>query len=375
MNALKELYLMRNLYKNGIFILITSISILVIGLIIIPEFKPKPSLKQLFNTKGLVTKYNDKADFEQFITSIKSNDGYLVLGTSESTFLNGKNYFDFLNNDPKIEAKFSVLAGAGRTCGLYIPLLLDHREILDSLKLIYFINPVYWREDLCQINEPYWNRYSNYKVVHDVNLTANERENYYQPVEKFSEKIFWFQKIYQSGEKIIRDLKNKYSRDLYYKIYPKKYQQNLNYIIDYKDNTLINPNLNQPNFSLFDTIFNIKKTFKDKHWFYPINQKIDYRYEELISFINLTKYLKIDALFIIGPYNERFIQQYSPKSLRGYQITTQKLKQILGNNTKYIDATSISGIVGAFDDHQHHSEFGAFLIYKKIKDHLYEANR
>ena len=118
---------------------------------------------------------------------------------------------------------------------------------------------------------------------------------------------------------------------------------------------------------------NISKDFIHKDWFKPINKSVNYRYEELTSFLKLCENLEIQATFIIGPYNERFIKKYDLNSLADYESTTQHIKQLLiENHVDFIDATDISPVIGAFNDHQHHSSYGAFLIYNKIKNHFYE---
>ena len=65
------------------------------------------------------------------------------------------------------------------------------------------------------------------------------------------------------------------------------------------------------------------KSFTNKSWFKPIDKASNYRYEELTSFIKLCESLGIKATFIVGPYNERFITQYDPKSL---EIITAQFK-------------------------------------------------
>jgi hypothetical protein len=38
----------------------------------------------------------------------------------------------------------------------------------------------------------------------------------------------------------------------------------------------------------------------------------------------------------------------------------------------YIDCTCLSTVPGVFEDWQHHTSYGAFLIYQKIKDYVLE---
>ena len=165
MNLIRSIYKTKTLTNNGVFVVVCGLVLLIIGYFI-PDVKSGNINQQIYTLNGFSTKYNDHTELADFYQSIKNNNGFLVLGTSETTTLKGGNYYDFLNNDKDIKGnKFSLLAGAGRTCGIHIPLLLHHQAEVDSLKIIYFINPVYWRTDLCDVSVEYWNRYSNIKCA------------------------------------------------------------------------------------------------------------------------------------------------------------------------------------------------------------------
>lgn len=373
MNLIQSFYKTKNLTNNGIFIVVCGLTLLIIGYFI-PEVTSGNIKEQIYTLNGFNTKHNDRTEMSDFYQSIKKNNGILVLGTSETTSINGGNYYDFLNNDKEIKGnRFSVLAGAGRTCGIHIPLLLHHQAEVDSLNIIYFINPVYWRTDLCDVNLEYWNRYSNYKMCTDFNLSVKERDAFLKPIMAYANKLNLFSKSAQYMEQIIRSARRNYFHKLRYNLYPEEYSSQFRFLsstkIDYANDTLYG----RINREAIDTTWNISKSFTNKTWFKPINKASNYRYEELTSFINLCKSLNIQATFIIGPYNERFIKNYDPNSLADYKSTTQNIKQLLIDvNVDFIDATDISNVVGAFNDHQHHSSYGAFLIYLKIKHHLYE---
>ncbi len=373
MNLIKSFYKTKSLMKNGFFITTSAISLLLIGFFI-PDFTPADINRQIYTLNGFNTKYNDNTELSEFYKSIKKNNGFLILGTSETTDINGGNYFDFLNNDPDIDdSKFSVLAGAGRTCGIHIPLFLHHKSEVNSLKVIYFINPVYWRTDLCEVNMEYWNRYSNYKVCSELTLSQEESYTFFKPVTSYTDNLNWFMKASQYTEQTLRLARKNYFNNLRYHLYPDEYASQFKYVSSSKYDYTNDSNFGNPNLALIDTTWNISKSFKDKNWFKPINTSSQYRYEELTSFIKLCENLNVQTTFIIGPYNEQFIKQHEPNSLAGYKTTTQNIKQLLiDNNVNYIDATNISPVIGAFHDHQHHSSYGAYLIYLKIKQHFYE---
>jgi hypothetical protein len=373
MSLIRSIYKTKNLANNGIFIVISGLCLLIVGYCI-PGIKSGNIKQQIYTLNGLKTKYNDHLEVSDFYQSIKKNKGYLVLGTSETTRIDGGNYYDFLNNDREIGVhKFSLLAGAGRTCGTHIPLLLHHRTEVDSLKIIYFINPVYWRTDLCDGSVAYWNRYNNYKMCNDVNLSSSERDDFFNPVIDYNNKLNWFNKGVFYTEGIIRTARRNYFHKLRFNLNPEEYASQFSFVSSTKFDYTKSSLYGKANIETIDTVWNTSKSFTHKDWFKPINKASNYRYEELSSFLNLCKSLDIQATFIIGPYNEQFIKHYDPNSVADYKSTTQNIKQLLiDHNAEFIDATDISPVIGAFIDHQHHSSYGAFLIYLKIKHHLNE---
>lgn len=373
MSLIQSFYKTKNLVANGVFIIITVVILMVVGYLI-PDSAPRLFSKQIYTLNGFNTKYNDPREVSDYFLSIKNNNGFLVLGTSETGSIKGGNYYDFLNNDKDIEGKnFSLMAGAGRTCGIYIPLFLHHRDELDSLQLIYFINPVYWRENLCEVDLEYWNRYSNYKMCNNLDLSAQERESFFSPVQAYNDQLSFSSKFVSYLEQSIRSARRNYFNDLRYFLFPEEYTSQFDFISASKTDYSQDPKYGNVDYKSIDTNWNISKSFKHKEWFKPINETVDYRYKELTSFVKLCKELGIKATFIIGPYNELFIRKYNPENLEAHERTVQKIKHLLlSNNADFIDATDISPVVGAFIDHQHHSSYGAYLVYHKIKHKLYE---
>ena len=368
-----ELYKTKNLAKYGVFILIIVIIALPLGKLLIPPFTLKQPIGQLSTLNGISVKYDDSPTVSLFFKSIKQHQGYLCLGTSETSYLPNGNYYDFLNNDTDIKARFSVLSGAGRTCGLYIPLLLRHRNEVDSLNVIYFINPVYWCTDHAQVDKEYWNRYSSYSVCTNLNLTFAESKLYYAPVKSYINKLNPLEKTTSSIEYEIRKYRRSFFQDLRYDINPSSYLSTLSFIPEKKLPLSSFSNFGTIDTKNIDTVWNTDRSFTDKSWFKSINDTATYRYKELTSFIRTCRNLGVNALYVLGPYNGRFINNYSKSSLAGYQQTTQNIKNLLTNEkVKFIDASNLSYTPGAFTDHQHHSSYGAYLIYKELKALLYE---
>ena len=172
---------------------------------------------------------------------------------------------------------------------------------------------------------------------------------------------------------MIRSARRPYFRDLKYWLSPDQYPGQFIYM---KDNQIPIPAdtvMVQVDFSKIDTIYNIDKSFTHFDWFGDINTSTDYRYQELTAFVRLCNKLGIEALFVVEPVNERFILNYSSSSLKDYRAVSQRIKVILKTEgATFVDAQDINKVPGAFKDHQHHSNYGAFLIYKKIKHYLNE---
>jgi hypothetical protein len=371
---IKSFYKTKSLANHGLFICIAVFVILIVG-IFIPEIKSARFESQIATLNGFSTKHNDSRELADFILSIKDNEGFLVMGTSETTSIDQGNYYDFLNRDKTVPGtQFSVLAGAGRTCGLYIPLFLKHREEIKGLKLIYFINPVYWRTDLSEVDLEYWNRYINYAVTNSIQLSEKEEVSYFDPIKVYQNEMNGFRKVMENAEQSIRSLRRAYFHRLRYHLFPDTYKNQFSFMSDRHLNDYSNYSLDSNEYvETIDTYYNVLKTFEHKEWFRPIDETNDYRYRELESFIRLCKDLGIEATFVVGPINQQFIEKYSPTSLAAYLKTSDSIKHVLKlNQVDFIDATDISSVSGAFNDHQHHSTYGGYLIYKKIKNHLYE---
>jgi len=373
MSWIQSFYKTKNLANNGVFICLSLVLLLSFGYLI-PNFSSTRFDEQVYSLNGFNTKHNDHSEVSLFFQSIKENDGFLVLGTSETTSLENGNYYDFLNADEEInESAFSVLAGAGRTCGTHIPILLHHKNELEGLKLIYFINPVYWRTDLCEPNLNYFNRYCNYAMCNSLNLSSEERADFYALVKTYSDEINLFDKGIAYLEQGLRSARRNYFHDLRYKLFPEEYTSQFNFVSSVKRDYSGSLEYGKFNPNLIDSSYNISKNFIEKNWFKPINSSENFRYVELNAFIKLCNQTGIEATYIIGPYNELFIKKHAEKDLEDYKKTSQSIKQLLTENkADFVDATDVSPVLGAFDDHQHHSSYGAYLIYQKIKSHFYE---
>lgn len=355
-----KFYNIQNLSDLGRFSAVALVLLLVLGMFI-PEYVVTNVSGQLKTANGEQLKYIDQPISGMFLESIRNANGVLCLGTSESTPIESGNYYDFLNADSSITTDFSVLAGAGRTCGNYMALFEENREVVEGLKVLYQINPVYWRTDLAQPNKTYTKRYSSLLKLSDLEadyLSINNTLNAFSTVQKWQ--LF--------AAEVLRKLKRNYFQNLQHWLEPNSFFKGLKYT---------NQNIPKTN-ELFakmqeqtlkiDTATGCLNQFSHYEWFKPIDTLATYRTQELLDFITLCKALKIELTCVITPVNHTFIQFYQPKALNAYQHQVAEIQTILKNqNVPFVTTDSISLDSKAFIDHQHYSSHGAYRIYKALK--------
>ncbi|MCK5766108.1 MAG: hypothetical protein KAH26_08985, partial [Bacteroidales bacterium] len=237
----------------------------------------------------------------------------------------------------------------------------------------YFINPVYWRSELNGFDKGYWKRYLNYgayrhtirgNMAPDFNDISNEYSEVLNPGEKF---LFIM-------EYWLREIRKPFFRDLRYWLFPEEYEKDLSFPAQEKKDLQEFAWFGEIDTSYIDTLWNVTYEFKTRNWLNPIIDN-DYRNRELIAFISLCNELNVNVIFILGPVNEIYIRKYHQPYYEGYMQAVAGIRDILDREgVDYIDATDLGNIPGSFMDNQHHSSYGAYLIYQKIKTYIHEKN-
>lgn len=365
---MKDFYRMKHMASIGIAT-ITATIFLLLAAWLVPDFRYTAIKGQIYTIRHQELRDNNTLYTDLFLQSIKENNGYLILGTSESNSINGGNYYDFLNADTTLSCQFSLIAGAGRTACTYFPLIQSNKNI-EGLKVIYFVNPAYWCNKLAYNNADYFFRYTSFAAYCDANKPSNQavrdilRANLYNTRldDVMSDFLYYY----------IDKARRKYYQDLVFDIDTAKYENTLTWIKPKRELTRTVPNA-PPDSSTYNYNLNVDATFDINSYSLDAHPEATYRYDELQAMIQVCKENKVNITFIVGPYNSIAFGNTKPTEKKEMEsICENIIKLFKEEKANYIDATDISYIPGTFHDLQHHSDYGAYLIYQKIKDYVDE---
>lgn len=358
---IEKLFSLKQLKFAGIAMLLSLLALYVLSWV------PQEPKTYSFEKEPLVSiyaqevKYNTPA-FQAFLKELKNRKQPLILGTSESVGLGGKNYTDYLNADEKLKKEFAVFGGAGRRVDVFMPLMLSNPELWKNQELIVFVNPIYWMDKLNKERGDYQFRYLHESFLYTMksHSLAQEIEAYYAP------DVLW------------------------------KANQFLPFLSHIKNRTEA---LQQLTGNLSDTAFiyqtrtsaakidptedlkkGINRTYNISQYFYEHEKNLKlpeateakgFQFQIHDSFIQLCKELEIDLTMVIGPYNALLADALDQSDRKtNYEAAHEAFVQLLdANNTKTIDLWDLSYEPYVFIDYQHHSKYGAYKIYERMKTH------
>ena len=365
---MKELYRLKNLAFVGVVALVAVLVWLAVA-VCIPTFRAPDTEQQLYTIRHQDLRDNNPLYTDLLLQSIKRNGGYLVLGTSESNGREKGNYFDFLNADTAIHCGFSVIAGAGRTSCTYFP-LIQSNENVKGLKLIFFLNPAYGCNKLAASNADYFNRYVSYTAYKQANNPKNQDVANILKTNK--RQIFFMDRVGDFFGFHLDKLRRKYYQDLRFRLDSTLFQESLTWL-DFAAIARLPMSCGRPDSSRYNYQLNVAAGF-DVHSYtlYP-HPEDPYRSDELRTMIRLCKERGVDVVFVAGPYNHIAFEKVHPSELPKMQQVSENMLRVLEEEgAEYIDCTDLSTVPGVFADWQHHSSYGAFLIYQKIKAYVLE---
>lgn len=378
-NILNEFYSLKNLRNFGFIGLLSCILLIAVTVVLnfLPEDKFEPSYRtpeQCFLLNPVEVK-NNTAKLEKFLAGIKANNGVLTLGTSESG-VTGYNYYELLSADTAIDAQFSVFYGAGRFCEKYIPLIHNKPESWRGLKVLVFINPTYWRLGLNGYSKEYQERY-----LSELQITQGYEKSFNK--EKYS-------KLLPMNTLNLSVKVDEFMKRNYFNQFNKKLKNRIDPIPDSLTTSVFTPFGNPPNLAShlsseniaqlkvgIDTITNCSYEFLKKHpdiTISPVDTNSIYRYDALDYFIKLCEKDSINVTFVIGPYNRKIMESNKNiKEIKRYEALMQSIFKFMDDRSqKYVDLNYLSVEPYVFSDLQHHSKYGGYMIYKGIKEQLYE---
>lgn len=364
---MKTLYRLKFLQKIGV-ITIIAIAFYSFLAFLIPKYQPSDPKSLVYTVRHQEIRDNNELYLDYFLKSIKNNDGYLVLGTSESIIHDhDANYHDFLNADTSLHSHFSLIAGAGRTACTYFPIIQTNKNV-ENLKVIYFINPCYWCGKFAYSNSDYFHRYTSYSVYKKSNITKNkEVDNIFKKNLRHPYVLDMFGDYFGYYANKIRQ---KYYQDLVFNIDSSRFYDNLSW---YYDGICENKTFStvRPDSVLHNYQYNVSADFDVNSIIMYPHPEETYRFEELETMIRLCSENNVDVVYVLGPYNRTAYQNYKSEDLPKIENVVEKIHAILEkNDCNYIDCTEISFENGTYNDWQHHSTYGAYLIYKKIRNYV-----
>ena len=336
---------------------------------LIPTFRAPEASKQLYTIRHQELRDNNVLYTDLLLKSIKKQNGYLVLGTSESNARTKGNYYDFLNTDTTIHCGFSVIAGAGRTPCTYFS-LIQSNENIKGLKMIFFLNPSYGCGKLASSNVDYFNRYVSPTIYRLSNKPKNQDVD--NILKQNEEKIFILDRVGDCLDYYWVRVRRKFYQDLRFRFDEEKFSESLTWLdsamVIGLPRTCAHPDSSRYNYRL-----NVAASF-DVHsytlWPHP---EETYRQDELRTMIRLCRERGVDVVFVAGPYNHIAYSKVHPSELPKIQQVVENMQRVLDEEgAKYIDCTDLSTVPGVFEDWQHHTSYGAYLMYQKIKAYVLE---
>lgn len=365
---MKRMYRLKVLALIGLTAL-CSVVVLLLLAVCIPTFKFPDVDGQLYTIRHQEFRDNNPLFTDLFLNNLKKNNGYLIMGTSESDYYPNGNYSDFLNADTALKCRFSVCAGAGKSASCYFPLFLSNDNV-EGLKIIYYINPAYWCNKLARNGHPYFHRYTSITAYRKANQSNDELVN--NILKANLKNISFTDRLSDWTEYYIDKARRKYYQDLAFALDTKKFYRRLSWVPD-KMSPVHYPYYGTIDSANYNFQYNVAGDFDINTFSFTVDTLSHFRDDELKAMIDVCKTRHIDLTFIIGPYNQIAFANAHPSELPRMANVCNNIKGILEREgVPYIDATDLSSMPGTFNDWQHHSSYGAYLIYLKLKDYVLE---
>ena len=353
---MKPVHPMKLLVRLGQTSLALTLLLLLAGGRFIPAFAPQAPATALRIRSGLPFRHIDTTLTRHFVRSLRAHGGVLCMGTSETTTLADGNWPDFLNADGP---RAAVLAGAGRTAGVHLPWMWAAAGEWSGVDLVYFLNPVYWNAQLADIEPEYWLRYATPSGLRQI---RDPHPDLAHPVLNALPVL----DRWHPGP-ALRSARRPWFQDLRWHFSPREFDQTFAPLTPWRGQLPLAPDTN------IDLETGALRTFAHPDWFSPARPagQAPFRDAELRAFVDACDRLDIRLTIVLGPPNLPFIRHHDPSALAASHNLQAHLRQLLdGLEVRYLDCSDIGEIPGAFNDHQHISSYGAFLIAQRLRQSL-----
>lgn len=359
------------LYRRiGVIVLISAVVVMLIGFFYEIPVDTEANDCQQYTCQGIDVKENSAA-FKQFISTIRKNNGVLVLGSSETNAFGDYNYQGLLNRYFECGVDFSYLAGAGRTAHIYFPTLINNKELFKGVKILYFINPTYWRESLNYYRKDYTERYNSKLEVFEAREVLRELKLYDDFAAPFlNDSIIPLMGMYINRW---RD-KFVYLNDLLFNVREEESEVQSKCAGDFIKESIDSSDIKGLMKEL-DPESNISLAFKEKDpkEFVKISDS-DFQWKALKGFKTICNDIGVELVFVLGPYNGLYCRNNSPELCEKHDEVLRMLKSYLNDSgSEYIDCSDLSYEKGSFIDLQHHSKYAAWIMASRISTY-YEKN-
>ena len=371
---IERYFSLKRLSAYGKHVLISSVlAVLILGVTL--AFYPDADKKryppeQYLEVDALQIKRNTRY-FHHYLQQVKSNNGYLMLGTSESGTLEGANYWHWWNGDTAIDQKMSVLSGAGRCPDVFFPHVTASPESWRDVRVLLFLNPTYWRKKLNEPREIYQTRYLDKGFI----LTQESELKRYEAFD-------WYGKIFKDHE-TLRARVNQlghytdWLRSFFYTDFQILLETKASPYNNRLDTfqMLKNPEQYLPK---LDTTLNVSNAFRESQeqlWFPVIDTASTYRSNVLSTFLQALQKSGAKVTVVIGPYNQYLAESTDQiNKLPAYERLHQSLQDTLEKySVPTVDLWHLSDQNNTFREFEHHSMYGGYLIYEELKKQLHET--
>ena len=409
MNYIKQLYLMaavvRELFSNSIAaharsgkLIPCSALFAAIVLAVFLFFYRDDFFPQEQSINGIILKKNSYLS-RKILRSIRSNGGILVMGTSETQAeMDGENFWGILNRDIDFTSPVTVIAGAGYTFSYRYPFFYNYRNELKGMRIIYYINPVYWSAGKNSFNLSYYARYNHrssvcsiteklqetglswsvpsefckrgYPLEGEKYILRNHLEKKWPGLVFFNQKYEKIDILFQNAvEYASFSASNSYwmLRKSSLRNYPEKIKIPQSVKNDHEHDMKSEVHL-EWNVSADYYKKNIEPGKENPSQFYPVIYPGNFMSRSFLGFLDLMNHVEPDILYVIGPYNGIYLLRYNPREAENYRKLTDWIRSSLeSRNNYYIDAVDMSYSSGSFTDPQHHSKRAALEVSRRIK--------